>query len=68
MSENIITKDTIISEIPEINPAAVNVLWGYGMGCIHCILANAETIEQAAAEHGIDVDVLVQELNDAKEE
>lgn len=67
MSNTTITKDTIISEIPEINPAAVNVLWNYGMGCIHCIMANAETLEQAAAEHGLDIDVLVKELNEAKE-
>ncbi len=66
--EKIITKETIISEIPEINPAAIDVLWNYGMGCIHCVLANSETLEQAAAEHGIDVDVLVKELNEAKAE
>lgn len=67
MSTKTITKDTIISEIPEINPAAVNVLWNYGMGCIHCIMANAETLEQAAVEHGLDIDVLVKELNEAEE-
>jgi len=61
-----ITKDTIISDIPQLNPAALDVLWNYGMGCIHCVLANSETIEQAAAEHGLDVDQLVKELNEAK--
>lgn len=63
-----ITKDTIISDIPQLNPAALDVLWNYGMGCIHCVLANSETIEQAAAEHGLDVDELVKELNEAKAE
>jgi len=63
-----ITKDTIISDIPQLNPAALDVLWNYGMGCIHCVLANSETIEQAAAEHGLDVDQLVKELNEAKAE
>lgn len=68
MSEAKITKDTIIAEIPEINPAAVDVLWNYGMGCIHCIMANSETLEQAAAEHGLDIDALVKELNEATAE
>lgn len=63
-----ITKDTIISDIPQLNPAALDVLWNYGMGCIHCVLANSETIEQAAAEHGLDVEQLIKELNEAKEE
>ncbi len=66
MSNKVITKDTIISEIPKINPNAVNVLWNYGMGCIHCVMANSETLEQAANEHGLDLDVLVKELNEAK--
>lgn len=65
-SKIMITKDTIISDIPQLNPAALDVLWNYGMGCIHCVLANSETIEQAAAEHGLDVDQLIKDLNEAK--
>lgn len=66
MSEEIITKDTIVSRIPEINPAAVDVLWNMGMGCIHCIMANEETVEEAAAVHGFDLDELLAALNEAK--
>lgn len=66
MSDKTITKDTLVSEIPEINPAAVDVLWNLGMGCIHCIMANQETVEEAASVHGLDMDELLKALNEAK--
>lgn len=67
MSDKTITKDTLVSEIPEINPAAVDVLWNMGMGCIHCIMANQETVEEAASVHGLDLAELLNALNEAKE-
>lgn len=66
MSENLITKDTIVAKIPELNPAAVDVLWNMGMGCIHCIMADNETLEEAAAVHGFELDELLKALNEAK--
>ena len=33
------------------------------MHCLHCMLAHGETIEEAAAVHGIDADELVAKLN-----
>lgn len=66
MSEQAITKDTIVAKIPEINPAAVDVLWGLGMGCIHCIMANDETLEEAAKVHNLNLDELLKTLNEAK--
>lgn len=39
------------------------VLQESGMHCLHCMLAHGETIEQAAAVHGIDADELVAKLN-----
>ena len=46
-----ITKDTIIADIIEINPMAVEILMGYGMGCIGCPSAQMETLEQACEIH-----------------
>lgn len=34
------------------------------MGCIGCLAASGETIAEAAAHHGIDVDELVNKLNE----
>ena len=39
------------------------VLQESGMHCLHCMLAHGETIEEAAAVHGIDVEELVKKLN-----
>lgn len=57
------TKDTTIGEVVRTSPDKVEVLMGFGMGCVGCPSAQAETLEQAAAVHGINVDALVEELN-----
>ena len=42
---------------------AAAVFSSYGMGCIHCLLAHQETVEEAAAAHGVDLDVMLAQLN-----
>ena len=37
------------------------------MHCLGCALAHNETVEDAAAVHGVDVDALVDKLNEAAE-
>ena len=39
------------------------VLVDAGMHCLGCLAAHGETLEQAAAVHGIDADELVAKLN-----
>ncbi|SDK02411.1 DUF1858 domain-containing protein [Natronincola ferrireducens] len=58
-----ITQDTKISEVLKINPNAVSILMSFGMGCLGCPSAQMETLGQAAAVHGIDVNVLLEKLN-----
>ncbi|NLK97821.1 DUF1858 domain-containing protein [Defluviitalea saccharophila] len=58
-----ITKDMLISEILRINPNAARILMGSGMGCLGCPSSQAESLEQAAAVHGINVDELLEKLN-----
>ncbi len=58
-----ITKDMGIMEIVEKYPDAVGVFQAYGLGCIGCMAARFETLEQGASAHGIDVDKLVEDLN-----
>ena len=60
-----ITKETLIGELLSINPdAAEPILLGIGMHCLGCPSAQMETIEEAAAVHGIDADELVKALNE----
>lgn len=60
-----ISKDMLIIDIlNQGDPDKLaEVLMNSGMHCLHCALAHGETLEEAAAVHGIDVDELVNALN-----
>ena len=62
-----ITKDTLIADCLQINPNAAEVLLAAGMHCFGCALAHGETIEQAVAVHGEDLDALLATLNEGIE-
>ena len=61
-----VTKDTIIAEILNHDPAqgCVPIFLAPGMPCLGCMAAHGETVEQACAVHGVDPDALVAQLND----
>ncbi len=59
-----ITKDMTIQEVVERNPETIRVFLEHGLHCIGCAVARFENIEQGAMAHGIDVDVLIKDLND----
>ena len=54
-----VTKDMTIGEILRTNPAVAPVLLEAGMHCLGCPSAQAETLEEAAMVHGIDIDALM---------
>lgn len=58
-----ITKDTSIFEVIQTHPEVREVFKKFGMGCLGCMGAEAETIEAGAHMHGIDLDQLLKELN-----
>ena len=58
-----IKKDMTIGEILRTKPEAASILMTFGMGCIGCPSAQAETIEEAAMVHGINADELIKALN-----
>ena len=58
-----ITKDMKIVEVLQVKPESAQVFGRYGMGCIHCPMAHQETVEEAAAVHGVDVEEMLAELN-----
>lgn len=59
----IITKEMDISDVVVKYPQTVEVFRNYGMGCFGCAAARFENIEQGAQAHGIDIEVLIAELN-----
>jgi len=54
-----ITKDTIIADILKIAPNSVPLFRSMGMNCLGCAMASGETLEQACAAHGVDVNDLL---------
>lgn len=58
-----IEKTMTIWELLEKAPDKTDILLQAGMHCIGCPASLMETIEEACAVHGIDVDSLLTELN-----
>ena len=58
-----ITKDMTIGEVVRQFPDSVAVLMSFGMGCVGCPSAQAETLEEAAMVHGLSLDDLMAKLN-----
>lgn len=59
-----VTKDMIIADILALDRGTVPILMNIGMHCLGCPSSSGESLEEACAVHGIDVDKIVKELND----
>ena len=61
-----VTRDTIIIDILNNDPAqgCVPIFQNAGMHCLGCMAAHGETVAEACAIHGVDVDALLSQLND----
>ncbi|MBR5801001.1 MAG: DUF1858 domain-containing protein [Lachnospiraceae bacterium] len=57
-----ITKDMTIGEILRTNPAVAGVLLEAGMHCLGCPSAQAESLEDAAMVHGMDINELMAKI------
>ena len=62
-NENLITKEITIADALKKKPAIGAILMGKGMHCLGCVIAQGETVEQAAQVHGIPIEELLAELN-----
>ncbi|MDO4535403.1 MAG: DUF1858 domain-containing protein [Clostridium perfringens] len=58
-----ITKEMRIGEILQVKPDAAQILMSFGMGCIGCPSSQAESLEEAAMVHGLNVETLIEALN-----
>ena len=59
-----VTKSTMIGELLQIDENIAPLLLNIGMHCLGCPSSQMETIEEAAAVHGVDADELVKLLNE----
>ena len=58
-----ITVDMSIASVMRLDPEVAPVFMSFGMHCLYCPHASAESIRDASAVHGIDADELVKALN-----
>ncbi|MFQ5647079.1 MAG: DUF1858 domain-containing protein [bacterium] len=58
-----VSKKSTIEEILKSCPQAIEIFRKYQMECYACMGAAAESLEKGALAHGIDADILVNELN-----
>ncbi|UFS70472.1 DUF1858 domain-containing protein [Geomonas sp. RF6] len=58
-----VTKDMTFAAVMRMHPDTVKVLKKYNLGCVGCMGAQNESLEQGCAAHGINVDDIVNDLN-----
>lgn len=58
-----VSKEMGLIEIVQNYPEALEVFAKYGLGCIGCAAARFENLEAGAKVHGVDPDVIVNEIN-----
>ena len=58
-----VTKDMSIGQVLAIDRETIPIFLRYGMHCLGCPHATAESLEDAGLVHGIEVDKRVDELN-----
>ncbi|MGA3173723.1 MAG: DUF1858 domain-containing protein [Syntrophorhabdales bacterium] len=58
-----INKKMSIGEVVKKHPETVAIFERHGLGCLGCQAALFESIEQGAEVHGVDVDLLISDLN-----
>jgi len=58
-----ITKEMTFHQALQMSPDVAKVLRGFNLGCIGCMGAMNETIEQGAKAHGLDVEEIITALN-----
>lgn len=59
-----VTKDSIIGDVLDQNPATAKFFLEIGMHCLGCPSARGESIGDACIVHGTDADALVKRINE----
>ena len=63
VEDGVITKEMVISDIVSADPENKNILMECGMHCIGCPSAQMETLAEACAVHGLNIEDLLAKLN-----
>ena len=58
-----VTKDMTFAQVMRMHPDVVKVFAKFNLGCIGCMGAQAESLEQGCSAHGLNVDEVLKDLN-----
>ncbi len=58
-----VTKEMSIGQVLEMDRGTASIFMAFGMHCLGCPHATAESIQDACAAHGADPETLVEKLN-----
>lgn len=58
-----VTKDTVIGDILDYDDTTAEYFLEMGMHCLGCPASRGESIEDACAVHGVEVEELIEKLN-----
>ncbi len=59
-----ITKDMVIGDILDADAGTAMFFFEMGMHCLGCPASRGETVEEACAVHGVNVDELIARINE----
>lgn len=59
-----VTKDMIIADLIGIDRGIIVLLMQAGMHCVGCPSSQGESLEEACMVHGLDADVVVNNINE----
>lgn len=58
-----VTKDMTFAQVMRMHPDVVKVLAKYNLGCVGCMGAQNESLEQGCNAHGLNVEEILTDLN-----
>lgn len=58
-----ITPNMSIADVMKLDAEVAPVFMSFGMHCLYCPHASAESLKEASLAHGVDVNELVKALN-----
>ena len=63
-----VTENMKVCDVLEMDSSLEEIFLKHGLNCVGCPGANSETIKEAAAGHGLQLDLLLEAINKALEQ
>ena len=64
MAAQVVTKDTLIGEMLQMDMGIAAILMAAGMHCVGCPSSAMQSLEEACMVHGMDADQVLVRIND----